>query len=95
MKAKGTYRVTRKYSTEFTLRKHGVVINDISYTRHKEYDAARRQIEEVAEVLCKLCTEKVCWSGLDITVFDIRVKSIYEGSNLFQEGEASVRGGES
>jgi hypothetical protein len=71
-----------------------VVINDISDTRYKEYDAARRQIEEIAEVLGKLCTEKVRWGGLDITVFDIRVKGIYEGSDLFQGGEASVREGE-
>jgi len=63
-----------------------VVIDDVSDTRHKKDGAARRQIKKVAKVLCELRTEKMRRSGFDVPIFNIRVDSIYERSDLFVPG---------
>lgn len=83
MKGKRAYRITRKYSVEFTLRKYYVIIDYVSDTWHKKDDAAGRQIEPVTNILCELRTENLRWSGINIAIFDARMPAVYEGSNLF------------
>jgi len=81
-----TYRIACKPNTEFTLWKNSMIVDNVSDARDDEDDGAWRQIQEVAEVLCELFSENMRGCRVNISIFYVRVRYVYEGSDLGNVG---------